>query len=355
MSSNPSTLGYQPLTQAELATTLELANITGGLAGSTLAMLADEGLTLGQPEIIEYSNIEEVAAAAPLKQGVLAVTQMLNTFDAPIGFFIPLNVARALADVMMGGGGEATATELTDIQLSAIGEAISQMMAAIANNYSQMLSKTVEISPPKVVLYSAETLLDVIPECAEDGTVSVQFPITGSTLIPDGFLIQLSPAQCLRKQISTVQGGAAMAAEPSAQGASFEMSNDQIAAMMDNVQPAGGGSASASAGPVTVQQVQFSSFDNHIPATGETNKNLELVMDVQLNLTVELGRSELSIKDVLELTRGSVIELNRVAGEPVDLYANGKLIAKGEVVVIEDNFGLRITSIVSPADRLRGL
>ena len=78
-------------------------------------------------------------------------------------------------------------------------------------------------------------------------------------------------------------------------------------------------------------------------------------MDVCLNLTVELGRTELPIEDILELTRGSVIELNRVAGEPVDLYANGKMIAKGEVVVIEDNFGLRITSIVSPADRLRGL
>lgn len=107
--------------------------------------------------------------------------------------------------------------------------------------------------------------------------------------------------------------------------------------------------------PVTVQPVEFPSFDSHVPAYGSINKNLELVMDVCLNLTVELGRTELPIKEVLELTRGSVIELNRVAGESVDLFANGKMIAKGEVVVIEDNFGLRITSIVSPADRLRGL
>ncbi len=116
--------------------------------------------------------------------------------------------------------------------------------------------------------------------------------------------------------------------------------------------PARGGSA---VDPVTVRPVEFGSFDHQPNVFGEENKNLDLVMDVTLNLTVELGKTELSIKDVLELTRGSVIELDRVAGEPVDLMANGKLIAKGEVVVIEDNFGLRITSIVSPADRLRGL
>lgn len=107
--------------------------------------------------------------------------------------------------------------------------------------------------------------------------------------------------------------------------------------------------------PVTVRPVEFGSFDHQPSVYGEENKNLSLVMDVTLNLSVELGKTELSIKDVLELTRGSVIELERVAGEPVDLMANGKLIAKGEVVVIEDNFGLRITSIISPAERLRGL
>jgi flagellar motor switch protein FliN len=107
--------------------------------------------------------------------------------------------------------------------------------------------------------------------------------------------------------------------------------------------------------PITVQPVQFSSLDQHTSLSGEANKNLDLVLDITLNLSVELGKTQLSIKEVLELTRGSVIELDRIAGEPVDLYANGKLIAKGEVVVIEDSFGLRITSISSPSDRLKGL
>lgn len=106
---------------------------------------------------------------------------------------------------------------------------------------------------------------------------------------------------------------------------------------------------------VTVQPVQFASFDDSVQTSGETNKNLDILMDVKLQLTVELGRAVLPIKKVLELTKGSIIELEKVAGEPVELYANGKLIANGEVVVIEDNFGLRITSITNPDDRLKGL
>lgn len=107
--------------------------------------------------------------------------------------------------------------------------------------------------------------------------------------------------------------------------------------------------------PVTVQPVQFASFEETEHAQGDANKNLDILMDVKLQLTVELGRAVLPIKKVLELTRGSIIELEKVAGEPVELYANGKLIANGEVVVIEDNFGLRITSITNPDERLKGL
>lgn len=106
---------------------------------------------------------------------------------------------------------------------------------------------------------------------------------------------------------------------------------------------------------VTVQPVKFASFDDAQNASGEANKNLDNLLDIKLQLTVELGRTTLPIKKVLELTRGSIIELDKIAGEPVDLFANGKLIAHGEVVVIEDNFGLRITSMTEPENRLNAL
>ena len=106
---------------------------------------------------------------------------------------------------------------------------------------------------------------------------------------------------------------------------------------------------------VTVQPVKFASFEDTEHLQGEVNKNLDILMDVKLQMTVELGRAELPIKKVLELTRGSIVELEKVAGEPVELYANGKLVAHGEVVVIQDNFGLRITNITSPEERLKGV
>lgn len=103
---------------------------------------------------------------------------------------------------------------------------------------------------------------------------------------------------------------------------------------------------------VTVQPVQFASFEDLDQVQGPANQNLNILLDVKLQLTVELGKTELPIKKVLELTKGSIVTLNKAAGEPVELYANGKLIAYGEVVVIEDNFGLRITHITDPARRL---
>jgi len=106
---------------------------------------------------------------------------------------------------------------------------------------------------------------------------------------------------------------------------------------------------------VTVQPVQFASFEDLEQVQGPQNQNLNILLDVKLQLTVELGRTELPIKKVLELTKGSIVTLNKAAGEPVELYANGKLIAYGEVVVIEDNFGLRITHITEPAKRLSSL
>ena len=106
---------------------------------------------------------------------------------------------------------------------------------------------------------------------------------------------------------------------------------------------------------VTVQPVQFASFEDLDQVQGPVNQNLNILLDVKLQLTVELGKTELPIKKVLELTKGSIVTLNKAAGAPVELYANGKLIAYGEVVVIEDNFGLRITHITDPARRLNSL
>lgn len=102
---------------------------------------------------------------------------------------------------------------------------------------------------------------------------------------------------------------------------------------------------------IGIKGVSFPSLSTAGPPSGQTNLNL--LMDVQMSLTVELGRTKMYIKDILGLGEGSIIELDKLAGEPVDLLVNGKLIAKGEVVVIDENFGVRVTDIVSPTDRIK--
>ena len=105
---------------------------------------------------------------------------------------------------------------------------------------------------------------------------------------------------------------------------------------------------------VEVQSAQFSSFEAPVSNPVE-HRNLNMLYDIPLQVTVELGRTKRSVKDILELTGGSIIELDKLAGEPVDILVNSRLIAKGEVVVIDENFGVRITDIVSQADRLNNL
>ena len=96
--------------------------------------------------------------------------------------------------------------------------------------------------------------------------------------------------------------------------------------------------------PMNIQPAQFQSFAGGIPAGAPAN--IDLIMDVSLEVTVELGRTKKSISEVLEFTPGTIIELDKVAGEPVEVLVNGKLVAKGEVVVIEESFGVRITEII---------
>lgn len=95
--------------------------------------------------------------------------------------------------------------------------------------------------------------------------------------------------------------------------------------------------------------------DTTRPDIGHLDKELAFILDIPLELSVELGRSRMLINDLLQLGQGSIIELNKLAGEPLEVYINGKLVAKGEVVVVNEKFGVRLTDIISPMERVRSL
>ena len=103
-----------------------------------------------------------------------------------------------------------------------------------------------------------------------------------------------------------------------------------------------------------IQKAHFSSLTEEGDAKG-VSFDINFLMDITLRLSIELGRAVLNVKDILALRDGSVVELNKLAGDPVDIFVNDKLIARGEVVVIDDNFGVRVTDIMSPAELLNNL
>lgn len=340
------------LSPTDLTTLAELGNITMGAAVSALAATLNMELELLPPEPNTYVTYAEMPDPFSGSERILSAVSFTQGLNAASAYLMKTEEAQYLADMMLGGASQKGPEPITDLQISALGEAMSQMMNAAATNLGSILSEAIEINNPEVSVYSDEAINKALPGLAEGGVATVLYQLKmGDRTLAMLQVMTIGDAQAQISKMMSLQPGGADGVDMSA------VAGDTSA--LDAILPQAGlppkEATMTGGGSVSVKPVQFGAFDEQVSIAGELNKNLELVMDVTLNLTVELGKTELSIKEVLELTRGSVLDLDRIAGEPVDLFANGKLIAKAEVIVIEDNFGVRITSIVSPAERLRGL
>jgi len=338
----------------------EMTNISMGAAVGTLSALLTMDADLTIPEVTEYASLSTLPEPFAGEEKIFIFVRYTKGFNASAGFVMRSKDAKYISNQMLGSGEEG-AGPLSELQVAAIAEAMNQMMDASATSMASVIHEAIEIDSPQVHEYSAAIVTQLMPKLQSEPFTDIRFDIqlAGGRSIG---MIQYLAASEVRSQVTqlmAVEPEKSAPAQPSQpqQPPQTQTAPTQTGAQaMSSLQPEPAQkSPPLEVDPVTVRPVEFASFDNQPAVYGEENKNLSLVMDVNLSLTVELGKTSIPIKDVLELTRGSVIELDRVAGEPVDLLANGKLIAKGEVVVIEDNFGLRITSIVSPADRLRGL
>jgi flagellar motor switch protein FliN/FliY len=149
-------------------------------------------------------------------------------------------------------------------------------------------------------------------------------------------------------QVSGDDWAAAMAEQAEAPASSAE--DDWAAAMAEQ----GAADAAASTPP---PQAATKPVLEQFSATGQSGvvNNLDMILDIPVNLTVELGRTKIAIRSLLQLAQGSVVELDGLAGEPMNVLVNGCLIAQGEVVVVNDKFGIRLTDVISPAERIRKL
>ncbi|MBN4067652.1 MAG: flagellar motor switch phosphatase FliY [Alkaliphilus sp.] len=332
----------------------EIGNISMGTAATTLSTLLNNRVNITTPTV-SLLNIDEIAEQYPIpfiivdvkyKEGLQGLNVLILKEDD----------VKIITDLMMGGSGVISEDPISEIHLSAISEAMNQMVGASATSLSEMFNKKIDIFPPRTFRMEAMpgNFMEIFPELKET-FVKISFKMVIGDLI-DSEIMQLLPISFAKEIVNTLMN--AYSNEPAQTTLSNEK-NESVSARKQEAQKETTYDNSIPAEmpetkpvnrePVNVQQVAFQSFDNVV--SRGTPENIQLIQDVPLNVTVELGRTTRKISEILEFGPGTIIELNKIVGEALDILINGQYVAKGEVVVIDENYGIRITDIVSPEKR----
>lgn len=328
----------------------EISNISMGTAATTLSTLLNQKVLITTPSV-SISSWDDISQSYD-RPCVFIQISYIEGLDGNNILILREKDVKIITDLMMGGNGEdVDGTELTELHLSAICEAMNQMMGSAATSISSVLEKKVDISPPTASLIDMDESIDEegIGDFLKGEFVKVSFRLEIGTLI-DSELMQLYPVDFAKELYNKFMSSSeldqpapapaapapAPAPAPAAPAAPAPAMAAPPQGYMQPAQPVQ---------PVNVAPAQFQAFDNTINPLMQ-QENIGLIMDVPLEVTVELGRTNKTIKEILDFSPGTIIELNKLAGEAIDLLVNGKYVAKGEVVVIEDNFGIRITEII---------
>ncbi len=374
----------------------EIGNISMGSAATTLSVLLGHKVNITTPTV-SVDTMSTIQNQYPMPYLVVEVGYVIGINGNNI-LAIQASDASIIADLMMGGDGLNPQEELNDIHMSAVGEAMNQMMGTVATSLSTMFNKKIDISPPKVNLIdlgAEDKITDLVNN--DEPVVKTSFRMEVDGLI-DSEIMQILPLDVAKEMVSFLMGGGA---EAEAQEAPAPAPEPAPAPVAPEPAPVAAAPAQAAPAPQPAapqyaappqpqyaappQQPQYTAppmgaqpvyappaYANNVVSSGvpvqnaqfapltnepvEVNAaNISLIQDVPLQVTVELGRTKKSIREILEFSTGSIIELDKLAGEPVDIHVNGQLTAKGEVVVIDENFGVRITEIVSPMERVQSL
>ena len=337
----------------------EIGNISMGGAATTLSVLLGRKVSITTPTV-SISNMSQLKEKYPIPFLVVEVGYSIGIEGNNV-LCIQAKDAAIIADLMMGNDGTNPDEELSEIHMSAVSESMNQMMGSVATSLSSMFNKKVDITPPVVTLVDLGTE-EVVSKLLDkaDPIVQASFRMEVDGLI-DSEIMQLLPLDVAREMVDALMNQqpdvdneeeaiAAAAAPPPAAPAAAPASAPAAAAAA----PASNGYGAQPMQPhvasnAPVQSAQFTPLST-VPVQ-VNDANIGLILDVPLQVNVELGRTKKSIKEILDLTKGSIVELDKLAGETVDIMVNGKYLAKGEVVVIDENFGVRITEIVSPLER----
>lgn len=364
------------LSSQEIDALGEIGNISMGTSATTLFTLLNQKVTITTPRV-EISTWDRLAAEYS-SSFVAVEVEYVNGLIGSNLLIIKEQDVKVITDLMMGGDGNRRDGELTDLHLSAISEAMNQMVGSASTSMSSMFNKRIDISPPKAFIFDINNIRQNIRTDNDETIVKVAFKMVVGDLI-DSEIMQILPISFAKKLVENLlnmdmdSGRYDLPAAPQQQGpvvqnqavdgrppaAQQHYSQPQTQSQPQNYQAdygygqpgaAGYHETRQDGGAVNVQPAHFQNFEDHRIVLEK--KNISLIMDVPLQVTVELGRTRKLIKDILAFGPGSIIELDKLAGEPVDILVNGKAIAKGEVVVIDESFGVRITDIIHPSKRI---
>ena len=377
---NPGTSEEKPmLTEAEKDAIGEIANISMGTAATTLFALVNRRVEISTP-VVSLTTWDEMTQKYEKPCVFIRIAYTVGLDGSNILVLKEKDV-KIITDLMMGGDGTDTEGELGELHLSAISEAMNQMMGSSATSLSSMLNKTIDISPPIADIVDLKDNINEreIDEFLTGEFVKISFRMEIGDIV-DSEIMQLYPvsfakemcagvsrnmeidSNSVKEEMAAPTPAPAPAPAPAAsmpQGGGQPMMGQPMTGqpmmgqqmmgqpMMGQPmmgQPMMGQQMMGQ--PVNVQPAQFQPFNGGAVGAFQP-ENIDLIMDVPLEVTVELGRTQKSISDILEFGPGKIIELNKIAGEPIDVLVNGKYVAKGEVVVIEESFGVRITEIVN--------
>ncbi len=382
-SSDPLPPSGDDLTDDEKDAVGEVANISMGTSATTLYSLVNRKVNITTP-VVDMCTWDKIVEEYE-RPCVFIKIKYTEGLEGTNILILKEHDVKIITDLMMGGDGtNIEETELTDIHLSAISEAMNQMMGSSATSLSSMLGRMIDISPPEANLVDVaglEQSEDISP-FLRGRFVRITFKMQIGDLV-DSKIMQLYPIDFAKNLYDFFMDSQEPEAPPAPEPAAPQMAAPSMGAPSSGQSmgapqmappnmgaPAMGmpgmgapgmdfsmgmgmqpqmGAAPQMGMPmpnINIQPASFTPFSTDVNAM-QSQENIALIKDVPLEVTVELGRTSKAISDILDFAPGTIIELDKIAGEPVDVLVNGKLVAKGEVVVIEENFGVRVTEIIN--------
>lgn len=340
------------ITEIEKDTLGEIGNISMGTAATTLSTLLNKKVLITTPQVA-VTTTGELSYEYPIPFVAVDVSYKSGLKGSNI-LMINVDDVKIITNIMMGKDEMDTDRDLNELDLSAISEAMNQMMGSACTSLSEIFSTKIDIDPPKsyeITFSEGKEKLEVLQ--TSDPIIKISFRMVVEDLI-DSELMQLIPLNFGRDIVQSLHGGTSSSVEETVDiEESVDATNIKEEDILENVLHNGDVRKNleveeekredVSKEHIVIKKPEFEAFDMGTDLS--YNKPIDLVGDIPVELTVELGRTTKKISEILEYGQGTVIELDKLVGEPLNIYANGKYIAKGEVVVIDDNFGIRITNI----------